>query len=197
MITIKTLADILTATRFGLAWLLLWLGISKGVAGLPSAVVILIIAWITDVLDGPLARKDPSRRHTWIGDHDLETDLSVSLGVLTFLVLAGYLSAWLAVCYVIICLALLWRFRSQEPAWAVQAPPYGAILYIALRYAPAYGLAMVTYLIAVLIATWPRFPQVTLPQFFSGMHNLPKTEISQEELQEKTLIENSNNSSHA
>jgi cardiolipin synthase len=197
MITTKTLADILTATRFGLAWVLLWLGISKGAVGLPSAVVILIIAWITDVLDGPLARKVPSRRQTWIGDHDLETDLSVCLGVLTFLVLSGYLSAWLAVCYVIICLALLWRFRSQELAWAVQAPPYCAILYIALRYAPAYGLAMVTYLIAVLIATWPRFPRVTLPQFFSGMQNLPKTEISQEELQEKTLIENSNNSSHA
>jgi phosphatidylglycerophosphate synthase len=79
-----------------------------------SAVGILIIAWTTDLLDGPLARKDPSSRHTWIGDHDLETDMSVSLGGLAFIVLAGYLATWIAVSYVIICLILLWRFRSQE-----------------------------------------------------------------------------------
>ena len=195
MITTKTLADILTASRFGLAWALLWSGISRGAAGLPSAVVILIIAWITDGLDGPLARKDPSSRHTWIGDHDLEIDMSVSLGVLTFLVLAGYLPAWIAVSYVIICLILLWRFRSQELAWVVQSPPYAAMLFIALRYAPIYGLAIVAYLIVVLITTWPRFLQVTVPQFLSGMQNLSKTKILQEEPQENGFVENGNESS--
>jgi hypothetical protein len=53
---------------------------------------------------------------------------------------------------------------------------------------------MVAYLIAVLIATWPRFPQVTLPQFLSGIQNLSKTEISQEEPQENTIVENGNQS---
>ena len=197
MITTKNLADFLTASRFGLAWVLLWLGISRGAAGLPSAVVILIIAWTTDVLDGPLARKDLSSQHTWIGDHDLEIDMSVSLGGLTFLVLAGYLPAWIAVSYVIICLILLWRVRSQELAWAVQAPPYAAMLFIALRHAPIYGLAIVAYLIVVIIATWPRFPQVTLPQFLSGMQNMSKTIISQEEPQENEIVENGNESSQA
>jgi phosphatidylglycerophosphate synthase len=194
MMTTKTLADILTASRFGLAWVLLLLGISRDTEGLPTAVVILIIAWTTDALDGPLARKDPSHRYTWIGDHDLETDIAVSLGVLTFLVLAGYLAAWIAVSYVFICLIMLWRFRSPELAWAVQAPPYAAMIFIALRFAPIYGFAMVAYLIAVLIATWPRFPQVTLPQFLSGIQNLSKTEISQEEPQENTIVENGNQS---
>lgn len=195
MISTKTLADVLTASRFGLAWVLLWLGISRAAEGLPIAVVILVIAWTTDALDGPLARKDPSSKQTWIGDHDLETDISVSLGVLTFLVLGGYLVTWLAVSYVIICTFMLWRFRSIELAWAVQAPPYAAMLFIALLNAPIYGLAMVAYLVMVLVATWPRFPQVTLPQFFSGMQNLSKTEISQEEPQENAIIEDGNKSS--
>jgi phosphatidylglycerophosphate synthase len=197
MITTKTLADILTASRFGLAWVLLWLGISRGAVGLPSAVVILIIAWTTDGFDGPLARKDPSRRHTWIGDHDLEIDMSVSLGVLTFLVLGGYLPAWIAVSYVIVCLIMLWRVRSQEMAWVVQAPPYAAMLFIALRYAPIYGLAIVAYLLVVIITTWPRFPQVTVPQFLSGLRNLSKTKTSQEEPQENGFVENGNESSQA
>jgi phosphatidylglycerophosphate synthase len=184
MLSPKTFADILTASRFVLAWVLLWLGISKGAEGLPTAAVILVIAWITDVLDGPFARKDKSGRQTWIGDHDLETDISVSLGVLTFLVFSGYLAAWLAVSYVIICIFLIWRFRSLELAWAVQAPPYAAILFLTLYNAPIYGFVMVAYLVAVLIATWPRFTQVTVPQFLSGMQNMSKTEISNEEPQE-------------
>lgn len=195
MISPKTLADILTASRFCLAWVLLWLGISRGAEALPTAAIILVIAWITDVLDGPFARKDLSMRRTWIGDHDLETDISVSLGVLTYLVLGGYVAAWLAVGYVIICIFLLWRFRSLELAWVVQAPPYAAMLFFALFYAPIYGFMMVAYLAAVLIATWPRFTQVTLPQFFSGMKNLSKTEISHEEPQDQTIIEDGNKSS--
>ena len=193
----KVIADILTASRFGSAWVLLWIGTSKGAEGLPLAVIILVIAWITDVLDGPLARREPSRAQTWVGEHDLEIDIAVSLGVMTYLVFSNYLSAWLAVSYVVLCALVLWRYRSLELAWAVQAPPYGGMLYIALCHAPIYGLLMLAYLVIILVATWPRFPQVTLPQFFSAMRSLQKTEISPEPSQEETPLENSNKSSQA
>ena len=92
---------------------------------------------------------------------------------------------------------MLWRFRSQELAWVVQAPPYAAMLFIALGYAPSYGLAMVAYLVVVIVATWPRFPQMTVPQFLSAMQNLSKAKISQEEPQENVIVENGNESSQA
>lgn len=180
MVSIKTLADVLTAVRFCLAGVILWLGVRGGAEALPAAVVVLILAWLTDVLDGPLARRDPLGRRTWIGDRDLETDISVSLAVLVYLALAGYLTPKAAVGYGIVCAALLWRFRSLHLAWAVQAPPYAGMLYAALRDAPRYGLIALGYLVLVVVATWPRFPQVVVPQFLGGMRDLGRTKAADE-----------------
>ncbi len=172
MVTPKTIADLLTAARFGLAWVILWLGITEGAEALPTAVVLLLMAWLTDVLDGPLARRDPTGRHTWIGDRDLETDITVSVGVLAFLTLSGYMTPQVAIAYAAGCAALLWHFRSLHLAWAAQTPPYAGMILVALREARPYGLAMLGYVALVIIVTWPRFPQTTIPQFLNGMHNL-------------------------
>jgi cardiolipin synthase len=194
MISTKTLADALTAARFCLAGVILWLGIKGGAEALPAAVVTLVLAWVTDVLDGPLARRDPSGRHTWIGDRDLEIDISVGVAVLVYLTLAGYVSLKAAVGYSIVCVVLLWRFRSLHLAWGLQAPPYFGILYAALRDAPRYGLAAVGYVLLVVLATWPRFPRMTVPQFLEGMRNLGKIRaVSQESLpKSEAYLENSN-----
>ena len=168
MVSIKTLADVLTAVRFCLAGVILWLGVRGGAEALPAAVVVLILAWLTDLLDGPLARRDPLGRRTWIGDRDLETDMSVSLAVLVYLALVGYLTPKAAVGYGIVCAALLWHFRSLHLAWAVQAPPYAGMLYAALRDAPRYGLIALGYLVLVVVATWLHFPQVVVPHFLGG-----------------------------
>jgi len=175
VVSTKTLADVLTAMRFCLAGFILWLGVKGGAEVLPAAVVTLILAWLTDVLDGPLARRDPSGRHTWIGDRDLEVDMLVSLAVLAYLTLAGYLTFMAVVGYVVVCTGLLWRFRSLHLAWAIQAPPYAGMIYAALRDAPRYGLMIAGYVALVIVATWPRFPQIVVPQFLEGMHNLGKT----------------------
>lgn len=172
MVTTKTLADLLTTARFGLAWIILWLGMTHGAEALPTTMMILILAWLTDVLDGPLARRDPSGRRTWIGDHDLETDMSVALAVLAYLALSGYVAPKVALGYCLICAILLVRFRSVQLAWAVQALPYAGIVYTALRNAQLHGLVAVGYIALIVLATWPRAIKVTIPQFLQGMRNL-------------------------
>jgi cardiolipin synthase len=190
MVSTKTLADVLTTVRFCLAGVILWLGVRGSAEALPAAVVVLILAWLTDMLDGPLARRDPSGRRTWIGDRDLETDISVSLAVLIYLALAGYLRPKAAIGYAIVCAVLLWHFRSPHLAWIIQAPPYAGVLYVALRYAPRYGLAAVGYVLLVVVATWPRFPQAVVPQFLAGMRNLGRKEKSPAEAKEYLDLEN-------
>ena len=86
----KWLADLLTCTRILLAVYLTWLGISLGGAALPSAIATVIVTWLTDLFDGPLARHDVTGRHTWVGDHDAEADPSVALGILCYLTFSGY-----------------------------------------------------------------------------------------------------------
>lgn len=190
MVSIKTVADLLTALRFGLAWVILWLGISAGADALPAVIMVLILGWITDVLDGPLARRDPTGRQTWIGNRDLETDISVSVGVLAYLTLAHYVAPSAAISYGLICAALLSVFRSRHLGMLVQAPVYAGIIYVALRDARSYGLAAVAYILLAVIATWPRFPQEVVPGFLAGMRDLITGREAARE--DDLLIENGN-----
>lgn len=172
MVGIKTLADTLTSLRFLLGPVLVWLGWQGGPKAIAPAALTLLLAWATDVLDGPLARRDPRGVHTWIGDHDLEADVTVALGVWIYLALAGFLSPWLAAAYVLAGVATLWSFGSAHLAWGVQALPYGAMIWTAWRTAPTYGLLLVVWIGLIVVATWPRFPQQTLPAFLGGMRDL-------------------------
>lgn len=172
MLQAKTLADTLTGARFLLGLYLLWLGMQKGSEALPTAALMLLVAWITDLLDGPLARRDLRRRHTWIGDHDLEADLAVALGTWLYLALAGFISFFLAAAYGAFGAAALWQFGSAPLAWGLQALPYGAMIWTALRHMPPYGLLLVTWVGLLVAITWPRFPQQMLPEFLNTMRNL-------------------------
>lgn len=139
MVGIKTLADTLTGIRLLLGPYLIWLGFRGGHEAVAAAALTLLAAWVTDVLDGPLARRDPRGIHTWIGDHDLEADMMVALGAWVYLALSGFLSPWLAVAYVLAAAATLWHFGSAHLAWGVQALPYGAMIWTAWRTVPLYG----------------------------------------------------------
>jgi cardiolipin synthase len=172
MLQAKTLADTLTGVRFLLGLYLLWLGMHEGPGALPTAALMLLVAWITDLLDGPLARRDVRRRHTWIGDHDLEADLAVALGTWLYLALAGFISFVFAAAYGVFGAAALWQFGSAPLAWGLQALPYGAMIWTALRHVPLYGFLLATWVGLLVVITWPRFPQHMLPEFLNAMRDL-------------------------
>ncbi len=172
MLQIKTVADVLTGIRFLLGPYIMWLGFHGGPAAIAAAALTLLISWATDLLDGPLARRAQRGIHTWIGDHDLAADVTVALGVWAYLALAGFIPLWPAVVYTLAGAAALWHSRSIHLGWALQALPYGLMIWTAWRVVPPYGLLLVAWVGFVLVATWPRFPQHTLPEFFSGMREL-------------------------
>lgn len=164
----KTLADLLTVSRACLSVCLAALGMVRGAEALPTAVLIVIITWLTDLLDGPLARHDPDPRITWIGEHDPEADLTVSLGVAAYLVLSGYLAAWLGAVVVLVTLGL-WVWHSHQLAWPFYAVPYVVLEVVALREAPLFGWLAVAYLLATLVARWSRLRDEFLPEFFQAV----------------------------
>jgi hypothetical protein len=51
-------------------------------------------------------------------------------------------------------------------------PEYAAMIWTAWRTVPPYGLLLAAWIGFVLVATWPRFPQQTLPEFLGGMCDL-------------------------
>ena len=172
MIDVKTVADTLTASRFFLALAIFWLGLKVGQPALPTAALVLVLGWATDLLDGTLARRASNQRRTWLGDNDLSADVCVAVGLLGYLTFSNYVSPAIAVSYVLMTGVLIWRFRSRALAMAAQAPVYAIMLYVSLRDAQLYGALAVGWIVLTVIVTWPRFPKTVVPQFLQGMREL-------------------------
>jgi len=172
MLDVKTIADTLTAGRFFLALAIFWLGLKMGRPALPTVTLVLVLGWASDLLDGALARRDPNRRHTWLGDNDLSVDVCVALALLCYLTFSGYVSPAIAVSYILMTGVLIWRFHSRALAMVAQAPVYAILLYLALRDAPTYGALAVGWILLTVIVTWPRFPETVVPEFLQGMREL-------------------------
>lgn len=169
---LKQVADLITVARGILLLFLPWLAITQGSQSLPWAAVLLTADWTGDVLDGALAKHSKARQQTWVGAHDLEIDIAVSLGVLAYLLIAGYLSILVALVYVLIWGAYFLRSGiPRSMGMLFQAPIYGWFVYIALVHATSAGLLLCAWILAATILTWPRFPREVVPGFLHGMRD--------------------------
>ncbi len=170
MLLTKRLADALTWGRALLAGWLAWLGLTQGAAALPVVVALMVLEWTADSLDGPLARRAPQPHHTWIGDHDLEVDVLVSLGLLAYLSLGGWVRPVVAGLYLtlwaLIFLVLGYRRVLGE---LIQAPTYAVFIWIALHEAPHIGWVIPVWMVAAIALTWPRFPEEKVKGFLHEM----------------------------
>jgi phosphatidylglycerophosphate synthase len=168
----KQVADLITIARGFLLVLFPWLAFTQGATSLPWAAVLLAADWTGDVLDGALAKRSGFNQQTWVGAHDLEIDMAVSLGLLIYLLVVGFLNLPVALIYL-----LLWGayfLRSGVPrsmGMLFQAPIYGWFIYIAIMHATSAGLMLSAWVIVVVIVTWPRFPQEVIPGFLHGMRD--------------------------
>jgi phosphatidylglycerophosphate synthase len=170
----KWLADLLTCTRILLAVYLAWLGIVVGKAALSSAMATVIVTWLTDLFDGPLARRDVIGRRTWVGDHDAEADLSVALGIICYLTFSGAVQPVVGWGLGLVMVAL-WVFVSHQIAWPVYAVPYVIIIWLAFDEALFYAWVAIGYLLLVLAVTWRRFRGQYLREFFEAVTSLIST----------------------
>lgn len=166
----KQVADMITIARGFLLVIFPWLGITQGRASLPWAAVLLAADWTGDILDGALAKRSGIKQQTWVGAHDLEIDMVVSLGMLVYLITTNMLSLPVALIYLLLWAAFF--IRSGIPTslgMLFQAPIYGWFIYISLIHATSAGLMLVAWVLAAVVITWPRFPQQVIPGFLSGI----------------------------
>lgn len=167
----KRVADLITFTRGLIAVVLVWVGFEFGATGLSLAAWLMLADWVGDMSDGRIARLSRVQHHTWIGDHDLHVDMTVSIGLLVFLVEAKFVNVWLAGGYLIVW-GIYFAFRKGIPhsmGMLFQAPTYGWLIWAALRHAPLAGWSIVIFLALAIAITWPYFPQVMVPGFLDGV----------------------------
>ena len=163
----KPIADALTQARVVLGLCIALLGFWRGRQALPQVILAVIVSWATDLLDGPLARHDPRRVQTWIGEHDAEADLSTSVGLTAYLMSSRYLTAWLGIAILLATLGL-WFLHSHQLAWPFYAMPYAILISVALRTATLLGWALIAYLAGVLLLRWRRLKCEFLPEFLEA-----------------------------
>lgn len=171
MIVAKRVADFITSMRVLIAVCLVWLGFSEGASGLTKAVWLMIADWAGDVVDGRIARRSRIQYHTWIGDHDLEVDMIVSVGLLVYMLLARLVNVWWVIGYVILWALYFWKQGGIPHSLGMlfQAPIYGWFIWISLQNNPRPGMAIIIFVACVLIITWPYFPRVVVPGFLKGL----------------------------
>ncbi|NJD59527.1 MAG: hypothetical protein C3F13_01830 [Anaerolineales bacterium] len=173
MLVAKQVADLITLSRGVLAFVLTGLGFLAGSEALPLAAGLMILDWCGDILDGPIARRSRVYYHSWIGDHDLQIDMTVAVGLLLYMLAAGYVSWWLGVIYLITSALFFLRFGvTPAPGMLFQAPIYFWFIRILLQYAPGLGALIVVLILAVVLITWPKFPKVVVPSFLNGMRKV-------------------------
>jgi len=170
MIVAKQVADLITSARVLIAVCIVGVGILQGAAGLPLVAWMMIVDWAGDMVDGRIARRSRVQYRTWIGDHDLEVDMAVSVGLLVYLLQAGFVNIWLAGGYVLLwCLYFWWQCGIPHSSGMLfQAPIYGWFIFVALRDVPRAGWTIIIFLISAIVFTWPYFPKVVVPGFFAG-----------------------------
>jgi len=171
MVVAKQVADLITMSRALIAIGLMWLGVTYGEAGLTLAAWLMIADWSGDMVDGRIARRSRIQYHTWIGDHDLEVDMCVSVGLLIFMLQVGYVVWWLAGIYILLWMVYFWQQGGipHSPGMLFQAPIYGWFIWVALRDAPYAGWTIIAFLAIVIAVTWPYFPKVMVPGFLKGL----------------------------
>jgi len=160
-------ADVLTASRVVLA---LVIGIAVATDRLSVAILVLMIAWLTDTLDGMIARA--SSGDTRLGDWDFRVDVSLGIAILVGLAAQGRIPVWLAVA--VIGLLAGWTAISGNPAPAMlmMAVAYGWFFPILLIDKPNYWWLPFAVIPLLLALDWRRFFTIILPAFFTGMARL-------------------------
>jgi len=153
------IADGLTMLRFVIAIVLIpanW-SLSLGVS-----VWLVSVAWVTDVLDGRLARAagEEGRMGRW----DLTADTAVGAGLLVGLAGSGEIPAWFAVS-VLVILGTLFLRGSFAASMLLQVAGYlSLIALIWSRRSSFWWMPLATAVLIGLI-DWRRLVQVNIPSF--------------------------------
>jgi len=165
------LADLLTGLRALVGASIVWLGYVREREALPVVTWAVILSWLSDLLDGPLARRDREHAQTWVGSHDAEADLATSVGLCLYLVLCRYVAAWLGVGLTVVTV-ITWVRHSPQLAWPLYAMPYAALILVVLREAPLLGRVAIVYLLLTLAVRWRRMKEQYLPDFLGAVREV-------------------------
>ncbi len=166
------IADALTASRLLLAVLM---AVTVASGSLPTAILVLVVAWSTDLLDGRLARA--ASGETRLGAWDFRIDVSLGSAILIGLMLSGVASPWLVIVAITVLAGLTLLTGNPAPAMLLLAFAYAWFLWLLLDLRPPLWWLPFASIAALLVIDRRRFFRVILPAFFRGIAALGRGEL--------------------
>lgn len=173
MIDAKQVGDFITASRSLLGVAIVWLGLTQGVHALPAVVLLMLLDWTGDFVDGSIAKRSRNPRRTRIGDSDVHIDLFVSICLGIYLISAGFVGLAFGSFYLLGWALLLWRFGlDKNLLMLMQAPIYLWFILTATRLLPEAGYWLVIWVVIATAINWRRFSREIVPKFIDGMKSM-------------------------
>lgn len=174
------IADLLTAIRGIMVVFILLLGYTRGVDAHPAISILLVACWVTDVLDGKLARKAEAPTH--LGKMDVFADLGLALALALCLVFWDILSIFpvlLVIGFVAIS-SLIFRFYAIQKF--TMGMTYAGFTFVVWQFKPFWAWFIFSGVVAVAFLN-PRRTQEQVSGFLGEVGNLfvkPETERKKE-----------------
>lgn len=130
------LADVLTLTRMILVGVILLVGGLRGVAALPTIALLTVACWVTDTLDGKIARQvsGPTR----LGRFDVVADKGLALALAFCLVLWKVVSLPLVVIVVVSAVIGDRVFRFNALQKFAMGMAYAALIFTTWKFRPGW-----------------------------------------------------------
>jgi len=163
--------DLLTMSRALIAAAIFSLGF-VGKSALPMVLLLTMLGWTTDILDGRVARRI-RKPPTWVGEKEFAFDMAMVFSGLCYLVLSGFIPFLPAIIYTMVAAAFIAYFRSKAVTMSFATPVVALPLVVAYFEAPRALLWYVVWIVAALILDWKRFKGVVL-EFIENTKKLAK-----------------------
>lgn len=146
------LADALTLFRLVVAAIVVYLGLVEARAALSHVITLVVIAWVTDGLDGPLARR--AGQTTRFGKYEFLADVLLTWATFAYLTLAGFIPWRWAILYTLVAMIVVALAQRKSVLVAFMRPIDLTSSLIALRYAPEITLLFAAWLVGLGLVRW-------------------------------------------
>jgi len=173
----QRLPDLLTMSRGLIAAAILGLGFAEhfglfSESALSLVLVLTMVGWTTDILDGRLARR-LNKPPTWVGEKEFTFDMLMVFSGLCYLVLSGLIPFVPAIIYTMVAAAFIAYFRSKMVTMSFATPVVALPLVVAYFEAPNALIWYVVWIVGALVLDWRRFKCVVL-EFIENTKKLAK-----------------------
>lgn len=164
----KELADLLTLSRIFIAAVILVAALRRDEQLLVRVVLLTMVGWTTDILDGRLASADSAPRKTWIGDHEFVVDMLMVYSGMVYFMLAGFVPVFPFALYAIFSAAIARIWMRKSYTMAVAAPVVAMPLIFSFIQAPFLAWVFLGWIVLALGLFWSRFKEL-VRDFIKGV----------------------------